>query len=207
MTNQTQPTEAGMRSMPCSLLVYDVPFGCKCDHPSSVLWRTAARINMSAWIVPEERIPSLPRDEWTMAGVRWRMVRFHEADAEVITALAVEALMERVGERRDALDRGIKEVRAAYDAARAFGGEEREAHLDRAGRLASAHLRRARTALEEATECALAFSITGRVERAFEGMRKLVKAREAIYWEMDRDARPASTPISGQPDLGLEVTS
>ena len=189
-------------TLQASILVYDIPKSCKLDHPSSYLWRHGARINLSAWIVPNERLPLLPTAEWTMAGVRWRVARFDSADSENILALATESLMERVAAKRASLDAGIQDVEEAYAEAARMGGAEREVRLDYADRVAYRHLLRARDALEQAHECALAFGITGRVERAFEGLRKLTTAREALYWQMARDARGQST--TAEPGLPLQ---
>lgn len=157
--------------------------------------------------MPEERVPLLPTDLWTTSGVRWRIFGFKESEAELLLAAATESLLERVEQKRRALDEGLRTVRESYEEAARQGGAHRVVALGHAGSTAYNHVRRARAALEEARECALAFSITGRVTAVVDGLRQLIRAREALYFEMDRAARGAEAAASAQQVLGEAVAS
>ena len=180
--------------MKATLLCYDVPQAARLERqPCSIMWAYGARINLSAWIVPEANLPRLPLDEWRTAGVKFRLVRFDESEADTILGLAREALLGEVGARYKALKDGHEMVENGYQAARAASGNVET--LRKADCIAYRHLNRARKALEDCAECALAFGLDGEYHHVADELRKLVKAREALYFQWGREARGEAAAV------------
>jgi hypothetical protein len=185
-TNATRFTE-------CS---YDIPKKSKCPNPSTMLQRWAVRNQYSVWFVPDKNVPllmpimNLLTKKYPEVKVDW--FRMDERDAEAILAKAKRELMKEVAARRASLEDGLDEVRARIEAV--ASNDEKAMRL--AERFSYHHLRRAKRAATAAVECALAFDLMGDVKPLVDGLREVIKARDALYYswvKAKKDNKPLPT--------------
>ena len=165
-------------SMRASLLMYDIPSRSGLGNPSAMLWRFGARVNLSCWVVPERNVPLIPVKMWREKGARVEFVRFDERDWPTILRLAQEALVREITDMREGLEQGEADVRRRIEAVESGNAEQ----LKKASSYAYNQVRRAKTLAVSARECALAFYLMGEVEHLIDGLRKTIKAKDALYY-------------------------
>jgi hypothetical protein len=158
------------------MLYYKISRSLGVRNPSRSLSRHAVRVDGSVWEFPLERQPAVERvmkryaDAAAVVGFRV----YDDSEWPKVKARAMEALAAEAGRIRDTLTKSIAR------------GED---YLVRAERLQSANdvkkgkkflrssLNRARRELRAASECALAFDLTGDVNELFAGIASEVAAK------------------------------
>src|SRR5262245_46907399 len=80
---------------PC-LLIYDIPEGRGIANPSRSLYRRGVRVNLSCWVIPEERIPYYRLRELGMKGATWHVVRFADDQIEILLDMIRESLNKQI---------------------------------------------------------------------------------------------------------------
>lgn len=185
--------------MRAHLLVYDIPQKAKMGNPSYHLRHYGVRVNLSAWIIPDNRIAMVPIDLWREKGAKVELVRFDERDGETIIRLAREALKLEITTMEESLRDGIKAIRDAL--AKVASGDEEA--LAKVSNLAGGHVRRADKAADAAEECSALFGLTADVKPLIDGLRELVVARREMYRAMlkaakDNMAQPTAEQLTLQ---------
>lgn len=174
-----------------ALLVYDIPEASGLSNPSGLMRRFAVRINLSCWVLPLKNLPLLPVREWLSKGASVEVVEFDEGEREKVVALARRALQREVEEMRKTVEESVAKVRAKYVAVKglAAGTTERGEALDKAGHYAYLIGYRAKALADAAEECALHFDLTGEVAPLVEALRKTIRAKSALFFDLYRDAK------------------
>ena len=161
------------------LLVYDIPTNSKLANPSPLLWGLGARINLSAWIIPDACIVQLPLDDWKAHGASVELVRFDESDKGTILRLARESLERHLGEIRESTERNMQAALAKLEVVAT--GDADAVKKRRAS--ASVVTWRAKRDLERAMECALTFDLTAEVAHLFDAARHTIAAQEQMAFD------------------------
>ena len=184
-----------------ALLVYDIPEASGLSNPSGLMRRFAVRINLSCWVLPLKNLPLLPVREWVEKGASVEVVEFDEGEREKVVALARRALQREVEEMRRTVEASVAKVRERYAGVKALGTgtTERSEALDRAGHYAYLIGYRAKALADAAEECALHFDLTGDVAPLVGALRKTIKAKAAIFFDLYRDAKGEPTPEPALP--------
>lgn len=94
-------------SVRCSLLTYDIPEKSGVPNPSKQLRRRAVRVNLSCWVVPDDRMPHHLLESWDLTGVVYRVVPFDPAAADKLQQLARDAISETVRMLTDKLTKRV----------------------------------------------------------------------------------------------------
>src|SRR5262245_3245684 len=94
---------------PC-LLVYDIPDAADLANPTPALRGRGVRVNLSCWVVPEDRIPYHLLAEMERRGATWHVVRFADDQLDKLVAMARATITKHMAEA---------ERRAAQSAERA----------------------------------------------------------------------------------------
>jgi len=134
----------------CSLLVYDIPEDSGIKNPSSFLRRRAVRINLSCWVIPNDRVPWTRLNSMLKKGASWHVVKFDEAEAEKLALLAISAITNEIRQV----------IRAAQESESKAENNTSTPEGKRAywARVRSS-LYRAKLALQDAREAAKAFGL------------------------------------------------
>lgn len=164
--------------MRAHLLVYDIPTKAELPNPSNFLWRMGARINLSAWIIPDKNVPLIPVNEWRAKGAVVEFVRFDERDGETILRLAREALANAIGAMRAGIDESM--AKTAEKLAAVASNDEQG--LKVASRPAYGALYRAKRFAATAQECALTFDLMGDVQSLIDALREDIRANDTLYY-------------------------
>lgn len=82
---------------PC-LLIYDIPSSVSIANPSGFLRRRAVRVNLSCWVIPEERIPYKLLTRLREAGCTWHVVRFDATEADKLIVMVRQSLAKQAEE-------------------------------------------------------------------------------------------------------------
>lgn len=100
-------------TMQVSLLLYDIPETSKYPNPSGVLRRRALRVNLSCWIVDQQRIPWTILEEMTSSNVDWHLWDFDSGATQKILQKACismrRELEENAAREKDSLDRAERQ--------------------------------------------------------------------------------------------------
>jgi len=163
------------------LLVYDIPQGTGIANPSYILRGYGFRINLSAWIIPQSKIPYFLIERMRAKGCSVETVRFDERDTNQIRALGRSALTGEIKRIRRSLDESVTKLQAKV-ANMDVDGERVLYYSEGARDYAEASLRRAKVALRKAEEASLAFDITADVKDLFESVQEHLKAKSEIIF-------------------------
>ena len=183
---------------------YDIPKKSKCPNPSKRLQRWAVRNQYSVWFVPDKNVPLLMpimnklAERYPEVKVDW--FRMDERDAEAILAKAKRELLKELAVRRSSLEDGINEVRERIESV----ASNDEKAMRRAERFAYVHLRRAKKFAVSAVECALAFDLLGDVQPLVDGLREVIKARDALYYSWVK-AKKENKPLPTEQNVATDV--
>lgn len=96
---------------PC-LLIYDIPEDSDLENPSGFLYRRGVRVNLSCWVIPEERIPYWRLNQLREGGATWHVVRFADDQTETILTMVRESLAKQAEEARQRAEQSFANAQA-----------------------------------------------------------------------------------------------
>jgi hypothetical protein len=166
---------------PC-LLMYDLPSANGIRNPSYYLRRVGVRVNYSAWVLPESRVPYALLNELSQEGATWHVVRFDPAEAHKFARMAFESLRK---EAENAVRRAMRSEENAQAHAEERGPDAYRVWVERS-------VRRAETILKDLTAGAQALGLTFDVQSglvALSGIQSAAQARAAVYAGMAEEAK------------------
>jgi hypothetical protein len=197
--------------MKAILFMYDIPTTVRPEDypsPSTDLRCFAARIEYSCWVVPEGQ---MPRTEPIAAalravGAKVDTVRFDESDEVKIRSLA-----------RASIEREATRIRKYVEASISTTADKlTEAKTEMSANKTNAAIRyqqtaitRARTELNDAESCALAFDLDGDLAELVRATRAVIEARATAFLLEKKTARadtPATTATEPDDDLPFGST-
>lgn len=173
-----------------ALLYYKIPTGVM-RNPASMLRRFGVTVDGSVWILPVKNIVLIPIKKWRELGVTAEVVEFNESELPKVIAIARRAISNDLDSMRAHVEKSVAEVRKRFKAVDACptGSTERDEARKHAEHFAYVVLYRAKGIADAAEECALHFDLTGDVEPLVDGLRRTIKAKAAIFYGMQEQAR------------------
>jgi hypothetical protein len=174
--------------MRANLLFYDIPQSLKVANPSAALRRCAVRVNLSCWVVPEERTPWDLIEELKSQNVDVQLIRFDENEAEKLRGMAREAMQRELARIKNGLEKSIdfaqhQLANAEFQVAEQNAAFDMEVEQTRYVRRVKTILNRAKKDLLAAQECSLAFELTAQLEELIDGTRHALRAAQNAFLE------------------------
>lgn len=106
--------EAAELRRPC-LLIYDVPTGVPVN-PCNRLRRIGVHLQLSGWVVPEDKLPMNYLNSLTELGVTWDYVRFDDSEIPKLVARAEQAIARETQQIAERLAESMERAGTAYEA-------------------------------------------------------------------------------------------
>jgi hypothetical protein len=167
------------------LLVYDIPTmnGGKSafPNPSGQLKRFAFRLNLSAWMIPHERIPNKLIEAMRAKGCSVEVVRFDEKDITEIRRLGASALVSECNRIRASLEKSIERLKRQIAVTEKDGAKVKY-YSEETRKYADKMLKTAKRSLACAEEATIAFDITADSKEIFTSMRQYVASRQDMIF-------------------------
>jgi hypothetical protein len=135
-----------------------------------VFRRIGVRINLSCWVVPQQRVPWDYLKEIESFGSKTAVVRFDEDEAASILKLAREALCKELDFIRSSFSASCARAQVMVSAAGMSAEERQDKQLNDS-------LKKAQRLLGWAQDAALAFDLLGDVQELFNGTQKAIAAQ------------------------------
>lgn len=151
-----------------TMLVYDIPQGSKIPNPSDVLRRRGVRINLSCWIIPDDRVPFTLIDELKKGGAVVYTVHYDTMELDKIKALAFDLLKQEVARIRATLGATLAKSIIRYAKAKEQSSAD---GVNSTTQYVKFGLRRAKHHLNSAQESATAFDILADANDLFNALR------------------------------------
>lgn len=158
------------------LIVYDVPSTVKCD-PCRRLRRCGARINLSAWIVPEANVPWDYLNDIRAAGVSWHCVRFSTDEEAKIRDIAGQSLRDELRRIRAGMERSVELAASRLEMIDDLDAEAIEKHRKRRRAIVG----RARRLLRHTQEALVVFGLLDDLESPLAALRDAIAAENDAY--------------------------
>lgn len=175
------------------LYMYDIPTTVSpkdYPNPSAMLRRFAARIEYSCWVVPEGLIQQTEPVSAALrrVGARVDMVRFDESEEQKILMLARRSIEREASRIRAYIEKSIETTgKKLADAKAAMSVDDTNAAI----RFQQTAIQRARTELNDAESCAIAFDLLGDIGELVRSIRSVVEARANAFILEKKAARKA----------------